>query len=496
MSEVLGPVPQGVTSPRTGRRWIPVIGLEVHCQLDTATKLFCGCENRFGAEPNTLTCPVCTGQPGALPVLNRHAVELAVRAALALGAEVHHESVFARKNYFYPDLPKGYQISQFERPYCTGGGLELAGGRRVRLVRIHIEEDAGKAIHDRGDATLVDLNRAGVPLIESVTEPDLRSSAEAHEYLVALREILRYVGVSDCDMEKGSLRCDVNVSVQLPGEGLRSRVEVKNLNSFRNVQAAIEREIVRQIEAYEGGDPERYPEQETRLYDPQRDETRVMRRKEDSQDYRYFPEPDLPPLALDAATLEAQRGLLPELPAARRGRYVGELGLSQYDAGVLTSERAVSDFFEATLRAGAAPKAAANWIANEVLRALGEDDVQASTFGELAFRPVELASLVALVDEGTLSNNAARKVLAHMLREGGEPRELVDALGLAQVSDSQAVEAWCREALAQRPQVAEAVRGGNEKAVGAAMGAVMGMSGGRADPGLVRQTLLRLIREG
>ena len=474
--------------------WETVIGLEVHCQLATRTKLFCGCENRFGAEPNTLVCPVCTGQPGALPVPNAEVVALAVRAALALEADVARESRFDRKNYFYPDLPKGYQISQLDHPLATGGGLTLAGGRRVRLVRIHVEEDAGKAVHD-ADATLVDLNRAGVPLIESVTEPDLRSAEEAYEFLNAFRDVLRFAGVGDCDMEKGSLRCDVNVSVRPEGEPLRAKVEVKNLNSFRNVQAAIEVEAARQIAAYEAGDPAGLPRQETRLFDPDRGQTRVMRTKEDADDYRYFPDPDLPPLVVEPALVARQRGMLPELPAARRARYVSELGLSEYDAGVLTADREVADFFEAVARA-ADPKQAANWVSNEVLRALGDDSVAAGGFDELPVLPSELATLIGLVAEGTLSNNAAKKVFARMVESGGDPRALVEELGLSQITDVAAIEGWCREALAEKPAVAEAVRGGNEKALGACFGPVMRNSGGRADPALVRETLLRLIREG
>lgn len=480
----------------SGAGWEAVVGLEVHCQLKTRTKLFCGCANRFGAPPNTLTCPVCTGQPGALPVLNEAAVELAVRAALALGAEVAPWSKFDRKNYFYCDLPKGYQISQFDRPYCSGGGLTLASGKRVRLVRIHLEEDAGKAIHDRGELTLVDLNRAGVPLVESVTEPDLAGAAEAHEYLTALKEILQYAGVSDCDMEKGSLRCDVNVSVRHPGEALRTKVEVKNLNSFRHVEAAIEHEVARQIAAYESGDEARHPVQETRLYDPGRDETRPMRGKEDAHDYRYFPEPDLPPVPVPEAFLEEQRRALPELPAARRRRYREEHGLSEYDAGVLTGSREVADFFEETARLTGDPKLAANWVSNEVLRALADPALEAAAIDELRLTPRGLADALALLSAGQVHGNGARTLVRAMLETGRGAAELVTELGLEQVSDEGELERWCREALAGKENVVADVRAGKLKALGALVGPVMKASRGKANPRRVQEILLRLVQEG
>ncbi len=486
----------GVTSVRTGTRWTLVIGLEVHVQLKTRTKLFCGCEVRFGAAPNTLTCTVCTAQPGALPVLNSEALALAVRSGLALGSQIAPRSRFDRKNYFYPDLPKGYQISQYDEPFAKGGGIELASGRFIRLRRIHMEEDAGKTIHDRGDATLVDLNRAGVPLIESVTEADIRSADEAQEYLAALKEILQYAGVSDCDMEKGSLRCDVNVSVRLPGEMPRTRVEIKNLNSFRNVQAAIDHEAARQIEAYESGERARFPVQETRLFDADRGVTRPMRGKEDEADYRYFPDPDLVPITLDAAFLERQRGYLPELPAVRRERYRREMGLSAYDAGVLTAERAVADFFEAVARLSGNPKEAANWVQNEVLRALADPALPARSVDELPFRPSDLAAVIELVSNGVIHRNAAKIVVAELIERGGDPRKIVDAKGLLQVRDDGAIEGWCREVLATRSKIAADVRSGNDKALGALIGPVMQLSGGKANPLRVREVLARLIREG
>jgi aspartyl-tRNA(Asn)/glutamyl-tRNA(Gln) amidotransferase subunit B len=485
----------GVVSKKTGVRWIPVIGLEVHCQLDTRTKLFCGCEYRFGAPPNSLTCPRCTGQPGALPVLNREALALAVRTALALGADVAPWSKFDRKNYFYCDLPKGYQISQYDRPFCTGGGITLPSGKRVRLTRIHLEEDAGKAIHDRGDETLVDLNRSSVPLIESVTEADMQTAEEAHDYLTALKEILQYIGASRCDMEKGELRCDVNVSVHPEGEPWRAKVEVKNVNSFRFVQSAIEHEIARQIEAYESGDPARYPVQETRLFDAALGVTRTMRSKESAHDYRYFAEPDLPPVHVDAAFLERQRGFLPELPAARRERYRKELGLSEYDAKVLVADRALADFFEMAARVSKKPKECANWITNEVSRELGSPELGIATVDEMAMRPSDLAEMIDLIDQGLIHNNSGRELIRAMMKTGRKAEKLVEELGLAQVQDAGAIEGWCREALKGKDKIVADVKAGKTNAINALLGPVMKASGGKANPQVVRETLLRLIEK-
>jgi aspartyl-tRNA(Asn)/glutamyl-tRNA(Gln) amidotransferase subunit B len=492
----------GVVSKKTGVRWIPVIGLEVHCQLDTRTKLFCGCEYRFGAPPNSLTCPRCTGQPGSLPVLNKEALALAVRTALALGADVADWSKFDRKNYFYCDLPKGYQISQYDRPFCSGGGITLpvrngkkGDGKRIRLTRIHLEEDAGKAIHDRGDETLVDLNRSGVPLIESVTEADLSSSQEAYDYLTALKEILQYVGASRCDMEKGELRCDVNVSVHPENEPWRARVEVKNVNSFRFVQQAIDHEIARQIEAYESGDPSRHPVQETRTFDSSKGETRVLRSKENAHDYRYFAEPDLPPVHVDATFIEKQRGFLPELPAARRERYRESFGLSDYDAGVLVADRVVADFFEMAVRVSKKPKECANWITNEMLRALGEPEVGVASVDEMGMRPSDLAEMIDLIEQGAIHNNAGRQLIRAMMKTGRKAELLVEELGLAQVEDPGAIEAWCREALVGKDKIIADVRAGKTNAINALLGPVMKSSGGKANPQAVRETLLRLIGE-
>ena len=486
----------GMISAKSGVHWIPVIGLEVHCQLKTWTKLFCGCRNEFGAPPNTLTCPVCTAQPGALPVLNREALDLALRTALALGADIAPRSKFDRKNYFYCDLPKGYQISQYDQPYCKGGGITLTSGRRVRLTRIHLEEDAGKAIHDRGPTTLVDLNRAGVPLIESVTEADMQSSQEAFEYLSTLKQLLQYIGASDCDMEKGSLRCDVNISVHPAGEPWRTKVELKNLNSFRNVQAAIEFEIKRQVEAYESGDPALFPVQETRLFDAAQGATRSMRKKEDAHDYRYFPEPDLPPITVGAEMLERQRAMLPEMPAARRERYQKSLGLSAYDAGVLTAERPLAEFFETVARLSNRPKEASNWISNDLLRNLGDPELTPKSIDELPFRPHDMALLIEMVEAGTVSVQAGRKVLRAMFQSGKSPKELASSLGLVQVSDTAALEDWCREALVGKDKIIADVKAGKTKAVGALVGPVMKASNGRANPQVVAEILLRIIAEG
>ncbi len=472
--------------------WRTVIGLETHVQLGTHTKLFCGCANEFGAPPNANTCELCTGQPGSLPLLNERALRLAVRAALALDADVAARSTFDRKNYFYCDLPKGFQTTQYVAPYASGGGVALDDGSFVRLTRIHMEEDAGKAIHDRGDTTLVDLNRAGVPLIEIVTEPDLSNAEQAFEYLTKLKEVLVYAGVSDCDMEKGSLRCDVNVSVHREDEPLGTRVEIKNLNSFRNVRAAIEHEVERQTRALDDGTA---IVQETRLFDVDANATRTMRVKEDEDDYRYFPEPDLPPALVTDEVLRVERAAIPELPTARRARYANELGLSEYDAGVLTAERATSDFFDAALRAAdpGAAKLLANWTTNELLAATADPDVPGAALDELRVSPADLAALVALVERGEIHSAAARTVLRETLRSGRAPDDVVRELGLAQASDPAEIEAWCTAAIDADPRATEQVRAGNGKAIGALIGAVMKRSQGRANPEVVRSVLTRML---
>jgi aspartyl-tRNA(Asn)/glutamyl-tRNA(Gln) amidotransferase subunit B len=477
----------------------PVIGLEVHAQLLTRTKLFCSCANRFGAPPNTLVCPVCLGHPGALPVPSRHAVELAIRAGLALGCRIEAVSVFERKNYFYPDLPKGYQISQYARPLATGGFLEVpardGGTRRVRVERVHMEEDAGKLLHEgfawSAERSGVDLNRAGVPLIEIVSSPDIRSPEEAHAYLGALRGVLQYAEVSDGNMEEGSLRCDANVSVRPRGqEALSTRVEIKNLNSFRHVARALEHEITRQVALVESGGA---VAQETRLWNAERGETAPMRSKEEAHDYRYFPEPDLPPLVVDAGWVESVRADLPELPAARRARFAAEHGLPAYDADVLTQDRAVADYFEAVARECFDPKAASNWVMTEVLRKLKEDD---RPLRDCPVSPGALAGLVRLIGAGTISGKIAKDVFEKMWAQGAPPEAIVEREGLTQLSDAGALEGIVAELVASSPAQAASYRAGKTASLGWFVGQVMKRTAGRANPQVVNGLLKKALDAG
>src|SRR5262245_9687163 len=473
-----------------------VIGLEIHAQLLTATKIFCGCPTTFGAPPNTHVCPVCLGFPGALPMLNRSAVDYAVRTALALGCDVRERSVFARKNYFYPDLPKGYQISQYEQPLATGGGLEIhtnGASKYVRLTRIHMEEDAGKSLHegfpDSDRRTYLDYNRAGVPLIEIVSEPDLRSAQEAAVFFEKLRQILVWLGVNDGNMEEGSLRCDANVSIRPIGAAaLGTKAEVKNVNSFRYLEKALEYEIERQIDVVEHGGR---VVQETRLFDSAQGRTFSMRSKEEAHDYRYFPEPDLPPLVVDGERRAEVAAALPELPEARMARFVAEYALPEYDANLLTQNRGLADYFEAAARASANPKSASNWIMGEMLRTMKERGV---SIEQVAITPNALAGLIQLVDRAIISNTVAKEVFAKMHETGRAADEIVQADGLVQEGNEDALVGFVREAIAANPDAVAQFRKGRNNAFGFLVGSVMKASKGKANPKVVNDLLRRELQ--
>jgi aspartyl-tRNA(Asn)/glutamyl-tRNA(Gln) amidotransferase subunit B len=453
--------------------WKPVIGLEVHARLLTRSKLFCGCPTSFGAAPNTQVCPVCLAYPGSLPVLNRNAVALAMRMALATGCEVHERSVFARKNYFYPDLPKGYQISQFEEPLATGGVVE-----GVRIRRIHMEEDAGKLIHE-ADRSLVDLNRAGTPLIEIVSEPDIDSPSFASAYFTRVRQILMYTEVCDGNMEEGSLRCDANVSVHREGEPLGTRAEIKNLNSFRFLSRAIEFEIERQIAILEGGGS---VVQETRLFDPAAGETRSMRSKEEAHDYRYFPEPDLFTLQVDRAWIEKTRQSLPQLPVERARRYQTELGIAAADAEVLVTTRELAEYFETVAAEAGNAKAAANWVRNEVLR-----------IGDFRIRPAMLARLIRMIDSGAIGGKAAKEVFEDMAATGGAPETIVENKGLGQISDPNAIREAAERVVARNTTQVEQYRGGKAQVFGFLVGQLMKETRGKANAEMANSVLRELL---
>jgi aspartyl-tRNA(Asn)/glutamyl-tRNA(Gln) amidotransferase subunit B len=472
-------------------RYEMVVGLEVHVQLRTKTKAFCNCSATFGAPPNTNTCPVCLGLPGTLPVLNVRAVELATRAAVALRCTVRERSVFARKNYFYPDLPKGYQISQYDCPLAERGSLAIGLNRdgtpiQIGITRVHIEEDAGKSIHDRFDrATAIDLNRSGVPLIEIVTEPEMRSSVEAGAYLRTLKQLLEYLDVSDVNMEEGTLRVDANISVRRPGDTtLATKTEVKNMNSFSAVERALEAEFRRQCALCERGEAVR---QETMLWDGARGEVRSSRVKEGSDDYRYFPDPDLPPLVLTKAWIDDIRSHLPELPSDRRARFAGEYGLPAYDIEVLTSSPRLADYFESVARPHGDAKVAANWVMGEVL---AEINRTGAPLAEFRVRPADLARLLDMVRDGLISHSAAKRVFALMAESGERPEQIAEREGLTRVADDGPLRGWIDEVLAAHPAEAARYLAGERKLQGVLVGLVMKASGGRADPKRVNQLLV------
>lgn len=486
--------------------WEAVIGLEIHAQLSTESKIFCGCSTRFGDEPNANTCPVCLGLPGALPVLNWRAVELGARAALSLGLRINERSIFARKNYFYPDLPKGYQISQFDRPFSEHGELEIMTAERdegghardwrplkVGITRLHLEEDAGKNVHEGLPETdrysYVDLNRAGTPLAEIVTEPDFRTSWEAYDYVNHVRRALQWVGASEADMEKGNLRCEANMSVRRAGSTVfGTKVEVKNLNSVRHMQKAIEYEIARQIEEIERGGR---VVQETRLWDDRAQQTRVMRSKEDAHDYRYFPEPDLPPLVVTGEFIERVRAEMPELPEKRRQRFIETHGLAYDVAAQLTSERNLADYFESAAKASVNARGAANWIRSELLRELESTGRSAD---ESPVAPEELGALVKLIDDGRISGKQGKDVLVEMFRTGMRAEAVVAEQGLAQVSDRGEIERLADEVIAANPKQLEQYRGGKVGLIGFFVGALMKASQGKANPKLVNEVLQEKLK--
>lgn len=474
-----------------------VIGLEVHTELQTKTKIFCSCRTSFGADPNTNVCPVCLGLPGVLPVLNKKVLEYAVRAGLALNCEISRFSKFDRKNYYYPDLPKNFQTSQFDLPICEHGYLDVeveGEKRRIRITRAHMEEDAGKLVHHGtsitdSDYSLVDYNRTGTPLLEIVSEPDMRSAKEAVAYMEKMRAILQYVGISDCRMEEGSLRCDANVSVRPVGQKeLGTKTEIKNINSFKGVERAIEYEAMRQAELLEDGGK---VVQETRTWDEKEGVTKSMRTKEEANDYRYFPEPDLVPFTVSDEYIENIRKSLPELPDARKERYMKEFGLSSEDAVFMTNDKATADYFEAAVDAGADPKACVNWLMGEFASQLSTDGI------EIAKAPVSaenLAALLKLISKGTISGKIAKKVFATLWKEGGNPEEIVKAQGLVQISDTAELSKLVDEVVGKNPKAVEDFKAGKKKAVGALVGQIMKATKGKANPRVINELLNKKLQ--
>ena len=486
--------------------WETIIGLEIHAQLSTESKIFCGCATRFGDEPNANTCPVCLGLPGALPVLNRRVVELGARAALALGLRINNQSIFARKNYFYPDLPKGYQISQYDQPFSADGTLEIMTAERdeaghpiewrpktVRITRLHLEEDAGKNVHeglpDVDRYSYIDLNRAGVPLAEIVTEPDFRSSWEAYDYVNHVRRSLQWVGASEADMEKGNLRCEANVSVRRVGDQkFGTKVELKNLNSVRFMQRAIEFEVKRHIQVLESGGTLR---QETRLWDDRALETRVMRSKEEAHDYRYFPEPDLPPLIVSDELIDKVRQQLPELPEQRRKRFAEQYGLSFNDASQLVSDKSLAEYFEQTAESSGNARAAANWIRSEVLREFETAGIGAEAS---PVTPEQLASLIRLIDEEKISGKQGKDVLVEMFKTGKSAESIIEERGMVQVSDTAEIDALIDEVMSANPQQVANYRSGKDTLFGFFVGQVIKASKGKANPKIVNERLREKLK--
>jgi aspartyl-tRNA(Asn)/glutamyl-tRNA(Gln) amidotransferase subunit B len=474
-----------------------VIGLEVHVQLNTESKIFCGCSTKFGAEPNSQTCPVCTGMPGVLPVLNEDVLNKGILAGLALNCEIAEYSKFDRKNYFYPDLPKAYQISQYDKPVCTKGYIDVISDgklKRIGITRLHLEEDAGKLIHSddfTNPVSFVDLNRTGVPLAEIVSEPDMRTGEEAYNYLTKIKSIVKYINVSDANMEEGSLRCDVNISLREVGAPrFGEKVEIKNLNSFKAVKAAISYEYERQLSLLESGEKHLIV-QETRLWDADRQETYSMRSKEDAHDYRYFPDPDLTPIVISRDYVEKLRSELPELPDEKKNRFVNEFALSDYDAEVLTSVKQLADYFEETVQKGANPKKAANWITSELLGRI-EDPEKIYTF---PVKPDGIAELLKLVDNNTISGKIAKTVFKDMIDTGDSPQKIIDEKGLVQVSDSSAIEGIIDIVLANNQQSIDDYKNGKEKAIGFLVGQIMKESKGKANPQVVNELLLKKLNQ-
>lgn len=473
----------------------PVIGLEIHVQLATESKMFCSCPSGAKSDmaPNTALCPLCSGQPGVLPVINKQAVKLALRAALGINAKINEVSVFARKNYFYPDLPKGYQISQDDKPIIEHGYVEIetedGQSKKINITRAHLEEDAGKSSHE-SDASLIDLNRAGVPLLEIVSEPDIRSPQEAYNYLISLKKIMQWLDVSNCDMEKGELRVDVNLSLRPKGtEKFGTRIEIKNLNSFKAVKDALTYEIKRQSELLDNGG---VITQQTMLWNEEEGVTKTMRSKETAQEYRYFPEPDLPPLEVTEEMLKEVKASMPVLPWEKREYYEKELGLNAYDSKLLIGSRALCDYFEKVVKAGAQPKNAVNWIGTDLL---GKLNAAGKAIEESPVKAEDLAALINYIQSGKISSKMAKEIFVKAFESGKSVKGLVESSGASQISDEAALEAWAKEALAANPKAAADVKAGNGKAIGALVGAVMKMSKGKANPALLNKIFMKLINQ-